>query len=128
MTNFILWRAYEDQLHGFLGEELICAVMQWEAEKDRWPWQLQYLGSILYVGERVVAARTIDEAKHLAEIEVGQFLRRTGLVPATIGKQLDETVPPRRDPEAERARRQWLLNTGWFDDEDAEPYSDKKAS
>lgn len=45
MSMFIEWKRYsdQDQIHGYLGEERICAVMPWDSENGRWPWQLQLL-------------------------------------------------------------------------------------
>ncbi|KSV85586.1 hypothetical protein N181_23300 [Sinorhizobium fredii USDA 205] len=105
MTEFIEWKTHPKQegFHGFLGEERICAVIPWTEKKDRWPWQLQVLNPALLVSEDVVAARTSDEAKHLAEQGVARFL------------QLDEIIPSYRNREVEQDRRQWLTETGWFD-------------
>ncbi|TBY57688.1 hypothetical protein E0H39_29730 [Rhizobium leguminosarum bv. viciae] len=117
MSEFIEWKSMQplqEGWHGFLGDERICAVIPWVTEQARLPWQLQNLRPDLVKGAPVVAARTSDEAKHLAEMGVAMFLVRAKLVPAT-DEQLDAVIPSYRNRENEQDRSRWLRETGWWE-------------
>ena len=116
MPEFIRWEPMtcQEGWHGFLGEVRVFALIPWGGENEKWPWQLQNLRSELIPQEPVQAARTSDEAKHLAEMGAAIFLTRAHLIPAT-DEQLDTVIPLYRNRETEQDRIRWLRETGWHE-------------
>jgi hypothetical protein len=117
MPGIIRWKATPRQEGwiGYLGDVRMWSVILWSSEEHRWPWQLQTHMPDLLQRDAVLAARSSDDAKDIAERSVAWMLTRTQLAPPNQD-QLDAVIPYLRNREAEQDHTQWLRETGWWDD------------
>ncbi len=114
MKTFIRWDEHplQEGFLGHLGSACICAVIPWEAEKDRWPWQLQILHPAFADLEFVIPARSSEEAQKVAGQKITGFLSRMRLAPVSDGVRMDFF---KFDIAEFEDREAWLQETGWYD-------------
>lgn len=105
MPKFIEWKSMQplrEGWNGCLGDERIWAVIPVGGRKHEVAFAAPDLQAGVYGAGGCPNGQ--DEGKHIGDMSVARFLRRTRLMPAT-DEQIDEVIPSYRNHEAEQDYR-----------------------